>query len=68
MIVWVWVGVARSEPGGRAQRVPDGGVEGLELDRWEVAERLVQAAGVEPADPLDDRQLELWAVAPDAAT
>ena len=59
-------GVARSEPGGRAQRDPGGGVEGLEFGGWDVAERLVQAGGVEPGDPLDDRELELGAVAPDA--
>ena len=60
------VGVARSEPVGRAQRDPGGGVEGLELGGWDVAERFVQAGGVEPRDPLDDRELELGAVTPDA--
>jgi hypothetical protein len=34
------IAAARSEPGGRAQR-GGGRVKGLELDRWEVAERLV---------------------------
>ncbi len=60
------VGDARSEPVGRVQRVPGGGVQGLELGGWDVAEGLVQAGGVEPGDPLDDRELELGAVAPDA--
>jgi hypothetical protein len=43
-----------------------GRCEGLELCGWHVFEALVQAVGVEPADVLDDRQLELGAGAPDA--
>jgi endonuclease YncB( thermonuclease family) len=38
----------------------------FELDGRAVAERLVQAGVVKPADPLDDRELELRAGAPDA--
>ena len=38
----------------------------LELGRRDVAERLVQALGVEPRDPFDDRELELGPGAPDA--
>jgi hypothetical protein len=38
----------------------------LELGGREVAERLVQAAVVEPADVFDDGQLELGLAAPDA--
>src|SRR4051794_317251 len=37
----------------------------LELDRRDVAEGLVQAAVVEPADVFDERELELGAGAPD---
>jgi len=36
------------------------------LGRWDVAERFVQAAVVEPADVLDRRELELRPGAPDA--
>src|SRR5919197_5372610 len=43
-----------------------GAVALLELDRWDVAERRVQPAVVEPGDPFDDRELELAAGAPDA--
>src|ERR687887_161808 len=43
-----------------------GAVALLELDRWDVAERRVQPAVVEPADVFDDRELELAAGAPDA--
>jgi RHS repeat-associated protein len=43
-----------------------GGVELLELGRWQVAERLVESAVVETADVLDDGELELSAGAPDA--
>jgi hypothetical protein len=42
------------------------GVRLLELDRWHVAERLVQPAVVEPADVLHDGELELAAADPDA--
>jgi hypothetical protein len=38
----------------------------LELGGWDVAERLVQAGVVEPADVLDDGELELGPGAPDA--
>jgi len=41
-------------------------VELLELGRRQVPERLVQALVVQPADVLDDRQLELAAAAPDS--
>jgi hypothetical protein len=41
-------------------------VERFELDGWDVAERGVQPFVVEPADVLDDGELELWAGAPDA--
>ena len=37
-------------------------MEGLELRRRQIAERLVQAHVVEPADLLDDGELELGAV------
>ena len=40
--------------------------QSLELGGWKIAEGLVQAGGVEPADVLDDRQLELGSRAPDA--
>jgi hypothetical protein len=36
-----------------------GSVEGLHLGRRDVVERLVQAGVVEPADVLDDGELEL---------
>jgi hypothetical protein len=42
------------------------GVEGLELGRGTVAERFVQTVVVEPADVLDDGELELRLRAPDA--
>ena len=42
------------------------GVELLELDRRDVADRGVKAVVVEPADPLDDRQLGLLDRAPGA--
>ena len=42
------------------------GVRVLELGRRDVAERLVQPVVVEPADVLDDGELELGAGAPDA--
>jgi hypothetical protein len=42
------------------------GVEGLELDGRDVAERGVQSLGVEPADVVDDRELDLRAGLPDA--
>jgi hypothetical protein len=38
----------------------------FELGRRAVTERAVQAAGVEPAEVFDDRELELAAGAPDA--
>ena len=38
----------------------------FELDGWDVAERFVEPVVVEPADALDDGELELAAVAPDA--
>ena len=38
----------------------------LELNRRDVAERLVQTRRVEPADVFDDRELELGAGLPDA--
>jgi hypothetical protein len=38
----------------------------LVFERWDVAEALVQAGGVVPADVLDDGELELRAGAPDA--
>jgi hypothetical protein len=41
-------------------------VELFELGRRQVAERAVEAAGVEPADVFDDRELELCPGAPDA--
>jgi len=41
-------------------------VELLVLDRWDVAERGVQAGVVVPADPLDDRELGLLLGAPHA--
>ena len=43
-----------------------GSVEGLHLGRWDVAEGLVEAVVVEPADVLDDGELELRSGAPDA--
>jgi hypothetical protein len=43
-----------------------GSVEGLELGWWDVAEALVEAVVVEPADVLDDGELELGSGAPDA--
>jgi len=43
-----------------------GGVALLDLDRWEVAERAVQADRVEPRDPRDGPMLELCSGAPDA--
>ena len=46
--------------------VEPGSVEGLHLGRRDVAERLVQTGVVEPADVLDDGELELRAGAPDA--
>jgi hypothetical protein len=42
------------------------GVALLELDGWDVAERLVESVVVEPADVFDDGELELAAAAPDA--
>jgi hypothetical protein len=42
------------------------GVEGLELGRRDVAERLVQARLVEPAEALDDGEREVASAAPDA--
>jgi hypothetical protein len=42
------------------------GVESLELGRRDVAERLVQACAVEPAEVLDDGEFDLAAGAPDA--
>src|SRR5688572_26721723 len=42
------------------------GVALLELDGCDVAERLVRPVVVEPADVLDDGELELAAAAPDA--
>ena len=44
------------------------GVLLLVLDRWDVAEALVQAGGVVPGDVLDDRELELCSGSPDAVT
>ena len=38
----------------------------FELDGWDVAERLVQAVVVKPADVLNDGQLELGPRAPHA--
>jgi hypothetical protein len=38
----------------------------FELGRWEIAERLMQSAVVEPADVLDHGDLELGFGAPDA--
>jgi hypothetical protein len=58
------VAVWWSEPVGRAERGGDGElveVALLVLGRRDVAERFVQAGVVEPADVLDDRQLELRA-------
>jgi hypothetical protein len=43
------------------------GVEGLELRRWDVAEGLVQAAVVEPAEVLDDAEFGVKARLEDAA-
>ena len=43
-----------------------GGVCLLVFDRRDVAEALVQAGGVVPADVLDDGELELCAASPDA--
>jgi hypothetical protein len=43
-----------------------GSVEGLPFGRRDVAERFVQTAVVEPADVLDDGELELRSSAPDA--
>jgi hypothetical protein len=43
-----------------------GSAERLHLGRWDVAERFVPAVMVEPADVLDDGELELRATAPDA--
>jgi hypothetical protein len=43
-----------------------GSVEGLEFGRRDVAERLVQRGVVEPAEVLDDGELELRTRAPDA--
>jgi len=42
-----------------------GEVAGLVLGGWDVAERFVQAAGVEPANVLHSGELELGAGAPD---
>jgi hypothetical protein len=41
-------------------------VLGLELRRWDVTERAVQAVVVEPADVFDNSELELRSGAPDA--
>ena len=41
-------------------------VEIFELDGRNIAERLMQSGGVEPGDPLDDRELELASGSPDA--
>jgi hypothetical protein len=38
----------------------------LEFGWWDVAEAFVQAGVVEPADPLDERELELGSWLPDA--
>jgi hypothetical protein len=43
-----------------------GRVDVFELDGRDVAQRLVQAVVVKPADVLDDGELELAAAAPDA--
>ena len=43
-----------------------GGVQGFVLGWRDVAERFVEALGVVPGDPFDDRELELGAGAPDA--
>lgn len=40
----------------------------LVLERRDVAEALVQARGVVPADVLDDRELKLAAGSPDAVS
>src|SRR3989442_15873078 len=55
------VAVSWSEPGGRAERGGDEPVAVVlfVLDGRDVVERFVQAGVVEPADGLDDRQLEL---------
>jgi len=45
---------------------PPGVLAGFELAGRQVAEGLVQAGGVEPADVFDDGQLELGATPPDA--
>ncbi len=55
---------------GRRRPAPAGaaasGVLLFVLDGWDVAELGVEALLVVPADPLDDRELELLAAAPDA--
>jgi hypothetical protein len=50
----------------RDSGVDPGSVEGLHLGWRDVAERLVEAVVVDPADVLDDGELELGACAPDA--
>ncbi len=67
--VFFRVAVSWREPVGRAERGGDGapvGVVLLVLGGRDVPERFMQAGVVEPADVLDDGELELRPATPDA--